>query len=83
MKTIFQTHLNFYSKRKNYLLRDGRYKKPPLTGRWISHQCAACQHEFLLDLPRSKFAKLVHQWRAASCPRCGSKDVKVLGLVVS
>lgn len=59
------------------------HKQPPLTGRWISYQCTRCQHEFLLDVPGSKLAKLVHRWKAASCPRCASTDVEMRGLVVS
>lgn len=58
------------------------YKRPPFTGHWIGYRCGSCQHEFLLDMPRSKLAKLIHQWKASSCPRCKSRDVTLIGLAM-
>jgi len=52
----------------------------PLTGGFSSNRCNHCGHEFTLD-SRMERTTLWSWLTAKKCPKCGSKDIRVTGLV--
>lgn len=59
-----------------------RLQKPdqPLSGGFSSNRCNQCGHEFTLNI-RLERNGLLSWLSSKKCPKCGSKDIRVTGLV--
>lgn len=55
---------------------------PPLTGGFTRNRCNNCGYQFTLD-NRMERAGLLSWLSTKKCPKCGSKDIRMTGLIKS